>query len=161
MGVQQGDPIGPLLFALALQPIILQLSTIQGLELAFSFLDDLVLAGEDSAVAQGINMLQILASPIGLRLNQKKCELIPAAEGENGIDWRMFDSSIPKNQEGGFRLLGAPIGKTEYCQFLTAERVVRIQSSLDAIGALPDLQVALALLRSCASYGKMVLVVEV
>ena len=104
VSVQQEDPIGPLLFALALQPIILRLSNIQGLELAFSYLDDLVLAGEDKAVAQGISMLQTLASPIGLKLNEKKCELIPAAKGGNGIDWRLFDSSIPKKSGRWFQI---------------------------------------------------------
>ena len=37
VGVQQGDPIGPLLFALALQPVLVQLSDIPGLDLSFSF----------------------------------------------------------------------------------------------------------------------------
>ena len=55
-----------------------------------------------------------------------------------------------------FKLLGAPIGTTEYCQTLTNKRAVKVQSSLDAIAELPDPQVALALLRSCSSFGKMV-----
>ena len=54
VGVQQGDPVGPLLFALALQPVLNQLANTPGLELAFSYLDDLVLAGEQSAVASAI-----------------------------------------------------------------------------------------------------------
>ena len=44
----------------------------------------------------------------------------------------------------------------EYCQSITAKRAAKIQSSLDIIGELTDPQVALALLRSCASFGKMV-----
>ena len=57
-GVQQGDPIGPLLFALALQPLLIQLQeskSEQGIELAYSYLDDLSMAGEQEAVAGAFN----------------------------------------------------------------------------------------------------------
>ena len=156
VGVQQGDPIGPLLFALALQPVIVQLGNIPGLDLAFSYLDDLVLAGKQEAVAQGINQLQDSTGPLGLRLNRSKCELIPASQNGNDINWGLFDTDIQRNLNGGFKLLGAPIGKAEYCQQITAKRADKIQRCLDAIGELNDPQVALALLRSCASFGKMV-----
>ena len=48
------------------------------------------------------------------------------------------------------------VGTDEYFQSVTAKRAAKLQSSLDAIGELPDLQVALALLRSCASFWIMV-----
>ena len=48
------------------------------------------------------------------------------------------------------------VGTDEYFQSITAKRAAKLQSSLDAIVELPDLQVALALLHSCASFGKMV-----
>ena len=85
-----------------------------------------------------------------------KCELIPTVDGGTGINWGMFDQSMPKKSDGCFKLLGAPVGKVQYCQALTAKRAAKVQSSLDAIGELPDPQVALALLRSCASFGKLV-----
>ena len=44
------------------------------------------------------------------------------------------------------------VGTDEYFQSITAKRAAKLQSSLDAIGLHPDLQVALALLRSCASF---------
>ena len=156
MGVQQGDPLGPLLFALALQPILLQVSSTPGLDVSFSYLDDFVMAGEQSAVATGIACLKNSAATIGLKLNMSKCELVPAKHGGADINWSLFDNDMPRKLDGGFKLLGAPIGTTEYCQALTNKRAVKVQSSLDAIAELPDPQVALALLRSCSSFGKMV-----
>ena len=100
VGVQQGDPLGPLLFALALQPVLEQLSNIPGLELSFSFLDDLVLAGDQTAVAAGIAQLKDSAASLGLHLNMAKCELVPAVPGAAGISWELFDSNMLQNMDG-------------------------------------------------------------
>ena len=48
------------------------------------------------------------------------------------------------------------VGTDEYCQSITAKWAAKIQSSLDVIGELTNPQVALDLLRFCASFGKMV-----
>ena len=66
VGVQQGDPLGPLFFSLALQPLLLELGEIPGLDISFSFLDDLVLAGTQLAVARGIPLLEASARRVGL-----------------------------------------------------------------------------------------------
>ena len=58
---------------------------------------------------------------------------------------------------GEFVLLGAPIGNATFCAAYTAsERITKAQNCLDGIADLDDPQVALTLLRYCASYGKIV-----
>ena len=48
---------------------------------------------------------------------------------------------------GCFELLGAPVGDAGFCNGYSAARVAKAQERLDAIGDLPDPQVALLLLR--------------
>ena len=57
-GVQQGDPLGPFLFSLALQPFLQDLhsrTSPGGLQLVFSYLGDCCLAGQQHAVAEAFN----------------------------------------------------------------------------------------------------------
>ena len=156
VGVQQGDPLGPLFFSLALQHLLLELGEFPGLDISFSFLDDLILAGTQLAVARGISLLKASAPRLGLRLNMAKCELVSPTPKGLGVNWDLFDQLIPRNLDGCFKFLGTPIGSDEYCQQLTKQRATKVQECLDAIGELANPQVALTLLRSCASFGKLV-----
>ena len=52
--MQQGDPLGPLLFALVLHPVLAKLASTQGAEalgLTLAYLDDGVLCGSSQAVS--------------------------------------------------------------------------------------------------------------
>ena len=158
-GVQQGDPVGLLLFSLALQPLLLQLHegiSEQGIQLAFSYLDDLILAGEQRAVAGAFHSFKRSASQIGLEFNTSKCEVIPAAGKNATLDLGLFPSDISYREDGNFVLLGGPIGSEEFCNSHTQERVTKALDLLRALGELPDPQVALTLLRQCAAFGKLV-----
>ena len=46
-GVQQGDPLGPLLFCLAIHPILTSLSS----DLVVGYLDDITLGGDEQTLA--------------------------------------------------------------------------------------------------------------
>ena len=72
-GVQQGDPLGPLLFAAALQPLAAELQR-GGLDLAFFYLDDGVVAGDVAAVAAALAHVQ--QRGFGLSLNLNKCKVV-------------------------------------------------------------------------------------
>jgi len=71
-GPQQGDPLGPLLFCLAIQPLLLSLES----DITIGYLDDLTLEGTSFVVAKDVSRVQTIGQSMGLKLNVSKCELI-------------------------------------------------------------------------------------
>eukprot|EP00973_Karenia_brevis_P020809 2859663-Karenia_brevis.AAC.1 len=59
-------------------------------------------------------------------------------------------------REANFELLGGPIGRAEFCNEHTQERVDKATKLLKELGEVPDPMVALLLLRNCASFCKLV-----
>ena len=71
-GVQQGDPIGPLLFCLTIHKMVLQLQS----ALNIWYLDDGTLGGSQEELLCALETIQQEGAQLGLHLNVHKCELI-------------------------------------------------------------------------------------
>ena len=70
-GVQQGDPLGFLLYCLILQRIIDKLSSLVNLW----YMDDGILGGTVDSIKNDYTILIEETKRIGLLVNQKKCEI--------------------------------------------------------------------------------------
>jgi hypothetical protein len=69
-GVQQGDPLGPLCFSLAIHKLISSLTS----ELNVWFLDDGTLAGKPDLVRSDFEAIIANQESLGLKVNVEKCE---------------------------------------------------------------------------------------
>eukprot|EP00731_Ephydatia_muelleri_P021279 Em0013g1006a len=107
-GVQQGDPLGPLLFCLTIHHMCSRLKS----ELCIFYLDDGTRGGLLSDILHDIEMIKKEAGIVGLELNPQKSEVV----GNNSELIAGIQSMLP-----GVRvvdpavatLLGSPIGGTE------------------------------------------------
>jgi len=71
-GVQQGDPLGSLLFCLTIHHLTLQLRS----EFCVFYLDDGTLGGSMEDVLQDLHTVEQVADNLGLQLNREKSEVI-------------------------------------------------------------------------------------
>jgi len=106
--VQQGDPVGPLGFALAIHPIVEKINEeVTGPHINAWYLDDGTLCGSLDDLAAALAIIEAEGPCHGLCLNKSKCLLHAVADVpvSNSIL-----SDIPL-VTGGFDLLGSLIGR--------------------------------------------------
>ena len=73
-GIQQGDPLGPLLFCLTTMEIMEQLRS--ELIIFYIYLDDGTLGGSVEDITQDLQIVEREAGKLGLQLNHAKSEII-------------------------------------------------------------------------------------
>ena len=135
-GVRQGDPLGPLFFCVALQPILRAIR--QRFPNCFTptYMDDIHLLGPVRDMPEIMEFTKSEAAEIGLRVKESKC-----AQYESRFLMRSPDSPTV-----GLVCLGKPLGTIKYVgqhirQQLTAfQRPLSILPQLEAVVAFPILQ---------------------
>ena len=152
-GVRQGDPLGPLFFAVGIQSMVQQLHrkfpAIHGL----FYLDDGTLVGPRSALSAAFRWLEVEGDKIGLKANRAKTVLwdttSQAATFEN-----------IKVERSGVKLLGGPLGgdlevalegvdaSRGFVETFVATHLKKRAESLDALAHIPT-NTAFILLRAC------------
>ena len=155
-GVQQGDPLGPFLFSLAVMEKIKSLES----ELNLWYLDDGSLASDVETVISDYKKILDAKDSLGLPVNPIKCELYPINPetdefSKNALErFCELTDGVRLIQDHELTLLGAPIlpESFEGVLYPKLESLKLMVSRLEEI----DKHDALFLLRHCFAIPKMV-----
>ena len=156
-GTRQGDPLGPVLFAVALKIVTDKLvENVPDLMLNRWYLDDGYVAGKVKKVAKSLKVINKAAKKVGLELRTSKSVLFYPSGTESKRD--LFPTDI-KVKLDGINVLGAPIGSEQFISEFFALQYAELRSLLKRLeGASSDLgtHATFTLLTKCISFSKMV-----
>ena len=138
-GCQQGDPLGPLLFSVAIHSIVLSLSS----DLVLGYLDDLTLGGPSETVAEDVNIVEALGSEMGLTLNRAKCEIFHA-DSNGAAAAASIDADTNHNAFLGFKalppcdadLLGAPLAVGSHMDLVLGKKVTDLSRATNRLAKI-------------------------
>ena len=158
-GVQQGDPLGPLLFCLVTR----ELTTSMQSPLNCWYLDDGTIGGTAELVESDLRTVMTIGEDIGLELNLSKCEAFvfggdSISRAAATSDVKRFAKNIrfPKREE--LSLLGSPLLPEAITKAMDKKTsTIRLLTS-----RLTDLQAhqALFILKNCLSTPKVLYVLR-
>ncbi|GJZ67283.1 reverse transcriptase domain-containing protein [Tanacetum coccineum] len=148
-GVQQGDPLGPLLFFLVLHPLICKIRDSFSLSLHAWYLDDGTIIGDTVIVGKILELIMEDGPRCGLQLNVDKTKVFWPKEDPRSRLTGIFPPNISRPLHG-VKLLGGPASVDfDFCNELVMKRVAKTIGLMDAIAKINDPQCELLLLRSC------------
>jgi ubiquitin carboxyl-terminal hydrolase 44/49 len=154
LGVQQGDPLGPLLFSVVLHSLVKSIEErVPGLDVHVWYLDDGTIIGDIDLVARALDVIEEVGPKLGAHLNHGKSEIWWPSRADKV---EVFPSQIIRVPNRGVELLGSPIGSQEFMREFVKQRVEKISTVDLQLEEMDDAQIELALLRGCLGFGKVV-----
>ena len=145
VGVQQGDPLGPLLFCLGIQPLIEEISTKFPSLSQFWFMDDGSLVGTEPDLGGVIPMIQSRSAEIGLSLNYSKCTLWSSSSRPITHPNLRAIPTVPSTE--GVVLLGCPIGSDAFILRKCTETAIKFGVVCSKLHLVQHCQVEICILR--------------
>jgi len=144
-GVQQGDPLGSLLFCVALHPVLQRVAQAFHTATVVAYQDDIHVVCPPDLVIQIYDCVRSGLEAIGLRLRLDKCEVYsPSGDQECHIPGAKFSTE-------GLTVVGIPVGSPSYQREVLRVKTGPMAALAAAVGGLPDCQCALLLLRECVA----------
>eukprot|EP00171_Calliarthron_tuberculosum_P010506 IDg10506t1 len=140
-GVQQGDPLGPMLFALAVEALMTDLRA------HLAQWSEQARTPDDK---QPASLLALFYCDDGVFVGKHEVLVAvwwPSAPPESAR--AAYPPEVAQHYGGGTHVLQAPIGDVEYVEEAVLTQVKGMQPLLDAVAEMGDMHVAFTLLRSC------------
>ncbi|KAL0214898.1 hypothetical protein P9112_007082 [Eukaryota sp. TZLM1-RC] len=151
-GVKQGDPLGPLLFCLAIHPILLQIQEMFPSLKMIAYMDDVVLIGDLNIVKQATVCFKelLLFTKIGLRLDLLKCVLLSNSPVSTIVDGIKIQAKLYSID--AIRHLGSFLGNNDEITKKLFEKMNSISDKIDRMMNL-DIQkhIKFTIIRLCFS----------
>lgn len=121
-GTRQGDPLGPLLFALAIHPIITRVQVgMRGRGVyILAYLDDIYVLGPPDAAAEATRQLRTQLKAINLDFNDDKCVAWSPSGQYGALVVPDADGFALKARPEGIKILGAHFGPGAAARTLAA-----------------------------------------
>jgi len=132
-GVQQGDPLGPLLFCLTLHEALARASC----DVVVGFLDDVSLGGDIKHVFQALEVLKKESAEMGLTINAAKCEVLGLTETNEG-EWDAHGLGFSKVPLSRATMLGSPLFDGPFLSHRLSEFNENLQAISPRLELLPS-----------------------
>lgn len=154
-GVQQGDPLGPLLFSLVLHPLVHKIAAHCSLDMHAWYLDDGTIIGDTLEVSKALKIIQQEGASCGLHLNIRKTEIFWPAAVPRSLIADVLPANISKPSNGVKLLGGHVILDIQFCSDMVKFRTNKTIHLMNSVKQLKDPQCELLLLRNCTGFSKL------
>ncbi|MDP3213170.1 MAG: reverse transcriptase family protein [Deltaproteobacteria bacterium] len=148
-GVQQGDPLGPFLFCLAMHPVLSELTASHPQCKVLAYMDDISILGPPAAAFRVFEDLKTLCAGVGLQVNPNKCVVFSRPLEGLGVDFGA--TPVVDLESGCIKVLGAPIGEVSACGSWLLDRTKEIIEASKCLAKLDSLQERWLLFKLCVA----------